>query len=67
LIGGSFCKKSILLTEAIEFSRRKERRAVNDAREALEGRAGTLRIKPFYWTDYSDLGQKMKAFLSVGR
>ena len=67
LIGGLFCKKSILLTEAIAFSRRRERHAVEQARLALEGRAKALRIKPFYWADYVDLGQKMSKLLSTGQ
>jgi hypothetical protein len=67
LIGGIFCKKAILLTEAIAFSRRQDKHAITQARAKLESRAKTLRIQPFYWTDYSDLGQKMKTLLSTGR
>jgi len=67
LVGGLFCKKAVVLTEAIAFRRRRDRHAVKQARAALESRAKTLRIQPFYWTDYADLGRKMKALLSTGR
>jgi hypothetical protein len=66
LVGGLFCKKAIVLAEAIDFSRRHESGAVAQARKALESRAKALRIQPFYWEDYVDLGNKMRGYLSTG-
>jgi len=66
-VGGAFCKKAIILTEAVPFQRHTDRRAVRQARARLEDRARTLHVQPFYWTDYPDLSGKLKALLSAAR
>ncbi|HKG23372.1 MAG TPA: hypothetical protein VKC34_15845, partial [Blastocatellia bacterium] len=67
LIGGSFCKKAVLLMEAVKFSKRADAMSVDRARADLEKRARVLDIRTFYWSDYKDLGPSMKTLMSAAR